>query len=260
MHPSANCEYCKQPFSKNIYNKRYCSELCAGRARRERNREKTNANWRERYKRVGYAEHIKRKYGLTLPQYEALAADGCAVCGIKVGLVVDHDHDTGKVRGVLCVAHNAGIGSFHDSPEELLHAIKYLASDGQERVDWDRYFLWIAGVIAVRGDCTNRQVGAVIVGEDHRVIEVGYNGAPSGEPGCLSDGACPRSILRAEKPRTGDYDECISVHAESNAVVLAGRRARGGTIYVTDWPCGGCTKLIRAVGIVRIVTPNGEEL
>lgn len=126
------------------------------------------------------------------------------------------------------------------------------------RPSWDEYFLNLAKAVSERADCTRRKVGAVIVSTDHRVVEVGYNGAPSGEPGCLS-GACPRGLLSFdERPAYGTYEDCIAIHAEANAIVLAGRTARYGTIYVTDWPCDGCFRLIRAVGIVRIVTPSGE--
>ena len=125
-----------------------------------------------------------------------------------------------------------------------------------KRPDWDEYFLNIATAVSLRADCTRRMVGAVIVGEDHRIIEVGYNGSPSGELGCLTDGACPRGrFTTAERPPYGSYDDCIAVHAEANAIVLAGRRARGATIYVTDNPCPGCLKLIKAVGITCIITP-----
>ena len=125
-----------------------------------------------------------------------------------------------------------------------------------ERPDWDTYFLQIVRVVADRADCTRRQVGAVIVGTDHRIVETGYNGSPPGMPGCLTDGACPRG--RGETQISGDYDLCIAVHAEMNALLRAGIRANGATLYCTDVPCEGCIKHIRAAGIARVVTPNEE--
>lgn len=135
------------------------------------------------------------------------------------------------------------------------------------RPDWDTYYLDIADVVATRADCTRSRHGAVLVAQDHRPISFGYNGAPSGHAGCL-EGACPRGRLtKAELASlAGGYDDpasigyCISVHAEANAILLAGRRAcADATIYVTGEPCHGCRKLIHAAGIRRAVwrTPDG---
>jgi hypothetical protein len=74
------------------------------------------------------------RYGLTLDAYNALvdAQDGvCAICGkpeqAKRGcLCVDHDHNTGQVRGLLCTRCNTGLGMFLDNPSLLLEAVAYL--------------------------------------------------------------------------------------------------------------------------------------
>ena len=128
------------------------------------------------------------------------------------------------------------------------------------RPGWDEYFLGIAATVATRADCTRRQVGAVIVDQDHRIVSTGYNGAPPGRVGCL-DGGCPRGKLsEAELPAYTSYDDgpgmCIALHAELNAVVWAGRAAcSGATLYITDDPCEGCKKVIRAADIARVITP-----
>lgn len=79
-----------------------------------------------------------RKYGLVEKQFRALRIaqeDKCAICGqpettryrgIVRALSVDHDHITGKVRGLLCQKCNLGLGSFADDPLRLLKAIWYL--------------------------------------------------------------------------------------------------------------------------------------
>lgn len=75
-----------------------------------------------------------RKYGLTLEQYEALVKkqDGrCAICDTATpakhgSWCIDHDHETNKMRGLLCLKCNAGLGSFDDSPANLLAAERYL--------------------------------------------------------------------------------------------------------------------------------------
>lgn len=127
------------------------------------------------------------------------------------------------------------------------------------RPDWDTYYLQIARAVSARADCTRRKVGAILVfGDD--IIATGYNGAPSGEPGCLSAGACPRGRLSTVDIAPGSsYDtgpgSCIALHAEQNAIIRAGRRSRGATLYVTDEPCEGCARLIRGSGISRVVYP-----
>jgi hypothetical protein len=72
-----------------------------------------------------------RKYGVTLEEVLALLAkqDGkCAICGkpILARYHVDHDHGTGKVRGLLCFSCNGGLGSFSDNVDRLRSAIAYL--------------------------------------------------------------------------------------------------------------------------------------
>ena len=122
------------------------------------------------------------------------------------------------------------------------------------RPDWDTYFLAIARVVASRADCSRRQLGAVIVDADNRIVSTGYNGSVAGAPGCLTDGACPRA--RAFGVRAGaGYEEtaCIAIHAEHNCVLWSRRDLRGCTIYITDEPCQQCTVLLRAVGIDRAV-------
>jgi hypothetical protein len=56
-----------------------------------------------------------------------LAQDrSCAICRRKAYLVVDHNHATDSVRGLLCTACNHGLGSFRDSPGLLIAAAEYL--------------------------------------------------------------------------------------------------------------------------------------
>lgn len=50
----------------------------------------------------------------------------CSVCKDKSSLSVDHNHTTGKIRGILCNNCNRGIGLLGDTPESLLKAYKYL--------------------------------------------------------------------------------------------------------------------------------------
>lgn len=128
------------------------------------------------------------------------------------------------------------------------------------RPTWDEYYLSIARQVSARADCTRSKVGAIIVlGDD--IVSTGYNGAPKGEPGCLSASACPRGQLTTVEVEPGSsYDTgkgaCIALHAEQNAIIRAGRLCRGATLYITREPCDGCARLIRGAGITRLVYPQ----
>jgi len=52
----------------------------------------------------------------------------CAICGSKERLCIDHDHETGFVRGALCNACNTGLGMFKDNQQSLMAAIGYLGA------------------------------------------------------------------------------------------------------------------------------------
>lgn len=74
--------------------------------------------------------NLAKRYGLTIDQFtEILDSQGgcCAVCGAKeVRQVVDHDHETGMVRGILCVRCNVSIGGLGDTVDGVMRALKYL--------------------------------------------------------------------------------------------------------------------------------------
>lgn len=77
---------------------------------------------------------LQRKFGITLAQYnEMLEKQGgkCKICKadpktLSKDLAVDHCHNTGKIRGLLCIACNTALGKLKDSPELLRVAISYL--------------------------------------------------------------------------------------------------------------------------------------
>lgn len=74
--------------------------------------------------------NLKVRYGITLAQYEELKQaqnSCCLICGTTDNkLVVDHCHETKKIRGLLCGPCNLAIGHSKDSPERLVAAAKYL--------------------------------------------------------------------------------------------------------------------------------------
>ena len=73
-----------------------------------------------------------RKFGITVEQYEEMLVNqdgGCAICGRKPGKIslhVDHDHETGRVRGALCFRCNNALGDFDDNGDWLVAAANYL--------------------------------------------------------------------------------------------------------------------------------------
>lgn len=164
------------------------------------------------------------------------------------------------------------------------------------RPDWEEFAFENARTYSLRGNCTRRQVGAVIVTPDFRQVAQGYNGAPPGEDGCLSHGACPRGRHYATRangtsyastadrpwpacacgklwpcedsvPPGSSYDTgkgtCSSVHAEQNAILDAGTKAapiKGCRMYVTEEPCDGCVRLCRGAQLAGVMWPGGQLL
>ena len=88
--------------------------------------EKSNTRYRR--------SNLKRAYGLTLEQYDVMFDEQngvCAICNEQATdgrrLAVDHDHKTGKIRGLLCMNCNVGIGNLQDDITILRNAVDYLS-------------------------------------------------------------------------------------------------------------------------------------
>jgi hypothetical protein len=84
---------------------------------------------------------LRCKYGITEQQYQQAAVavgEACEICGQQCEthkkLSVDHDHDTGLVRGLLCNSCNTGLGKFKDSIELLRAAVEYMARTDSESI------------------------------------------------------------------------------------------------------------------------------
>lgn len=101
----------------------YCSRQCGEAHRRESGQVRDG--------------HLRRKFGITQADYDGMLAaqgGGCAICGKRAEdqtrftryLHVDHSHDTGRVRGLLCDQHNLLLGRFNDDPALLRRAADYL--------------------------------------------------------------------------------------------------------------------------------------
>lgn len=76
---------------------------------------------------------LKRLYGLTPERYDEMVAEQLGRCAICLQtsdekLHVDHDHETGAVRGLLCSPCNTSLGGFKDDTFNLFSAIRYLSA------------------------------------------------------------------------------------------------------------------------------------
>ena len=136
-----------------------------------------------------------------------------------------------------------------------------------ERISKRDYYLKIASEVAKRSTCLRRQYGAVIVKNDE-IIATGYNGAPRGDENCCDVGSCWRE--RNGIPHGEQYEKCVAVHAEANAIISASRNEMlGSTLYLYGFegfdkpienpePCIMCNRLIKNAGIERVINMLGE--
>lgn len=161
MTYNKRCRVCGAGFETTVHNRELCSEECQLANKQEKrrlndsqNRDAVNARQREWRKanydpvkqRVRYEKNrvyranadMVRKYGITLEDYNRmLEAQGghCAICPRVPGtkrLPVDHNHDTGAVRGILCDRCNRAIGLLGDSTDLLESALNYLRNSDEQ--------------------------------------------------------------------------------------------------------------------------------
>lgn len=126
-------EYNKQYYAKN--RERIAEQIKARRKRDWPKIREANKAYRETRKDQQYLSHATYTYGVTRDELNGMreaCGNRCEICGgpptSKHGrLAVDHDHDTGVVRGLLCGGCNRGLGAFGDSVARLHKAALYLA-------------------------------------------------------------------------------------------------------------------------------------
>lgn len=108
---------------------------------------------------------------------------------------------------------------------------------------WDKRFVELAKYISEWSKDPNAKVGAVLYSKKGGNISIGYNGFPMG----VEDSA--------ERLEDKDTKLELVVHAEVNALLAAGARAEGSTVYVWGKPiCARCAGPIIQAGVKRIVS------
>jgi len=115
-----NCKACNTEFEAVHYASCYCSKKCKHKSQYSRQRDYV----------LDKDYQLRKTYGISLEDFARMVDKqdhSCAICKRKVEkLFVDHCHETGSIRGLLCMNCNTGLGHFRDDPKVLKEAIKYL--------------------------------------------------------------------------------------------------------------------------------------
>ena len=120
--------------------------------------------------------------------------------------------------------------------------------DPVRRPSLDEYWLAMLPLVASRGTCPRRQVGALLTDKDGRLVASAYNGTASGLVHC-TDTPCP-----GHPDTDGGRDRCEAIHAEANVLMQAyGSRRAPWTLYCGLTPCMPCAKLLLAAGVREVV-------
>ena len=140
-YASANREkFRRDSDQQSKYNDRRRQQYSEDPALRERYRNQAR-EW-ARNNREKREEQRLRKYGITPDEYQAKYKSQkgqCAICRYEFtdrkSVHVDHCHESGKFRGLLCSQCNLGIGKFSDDPEKLARAAMYLRKSKNKKAD-----------------------------------------------------------------------------------------------------------------------------
>lgn len=145
-HPERSREHARNWYHKHKHELKFKLQR---KATTEKNREARNAYGRSYHSknRELRKTYKWKRYGVTMDDFHRMLAEQdsrCAICrrpetikrkdGVPHGLAIDHDHETGVVRGLLCRSCNTALGLVRDSPKILMTMIAYLTRSAKGRV------------------------------------------------------------------------------------------------------------------------------
>ncbi len=140
----SECKDCSRAIRRAWYAANRQSAIANVKRWQQENKEHLH-DYRREYRKRRKAEdreaHLRRTFGITQADYESLLArpgGGCGICGrqpVKISLHVDRDHETGEIRGLLCVGCNNALGQFHDDPDLLALAADYVSCEVRPYAD-----------------------------------------------------------------------------------------------------------------------------
>lgn len=102
---------------------------------------------------------------------------------------------------------------------------------------FEQMYMDIAHIVSQLSRCNRKKVGAIIV-KDGNIVAFGYNGTPTGF---------------CNECEENDVTKDEVIHAEMNAILKAGTKTQGATMYVTMSPCIECAKIIKQSGLKCVV-------
>jgi len=95
--------------------------------------------WNSEHQVYKKEKHYKSHYNLTLQDIEEMlikCENMCPICNTNITIknsAIDHDHSTGKIRGILCRRCNKGLGHFKDNSQVLIKASEYLEKSSKKK-------------------------------------------------------------------------------------------------------------------------------
>ena len=117
------CKLCRSAYQRNWHSDNKERQNRLSRDRYSLNKDTVLKQQREKY--------IKKTFNITVEEYDSYFKEAsCQICSKETDLVLDHCHDTGKIRGVLCRQCNMAIGLLGDNLEGLTKATRYLDENG----------------------------------------------------------------------------------------------------------------------------------